>query len=106
MSEDLKSLRDRIDALDEEVQRLFSERAAIAEAVAKTKRESGDESEFYRAEREAEVLRRVKDRNTGPLSDDEMARLFREIMSACLALEQKLKIAFLGLMALIPKLLH
>lgn len=96
MSKELKKLRDRIDSLDEDIQRLLSERAAVAEAVAKTKRESGDDSEFYRAEREAEVLRRVKDRNTGPLSDDEIARLFREIMSACLALEQKLTIAFLG----------
>ncbi|MDH5178778.1 MAG: prephenate dehydratase [Gammaproteobacteria bacterium] len=96
MSEDLKNLRDRIDALDIDIQRLLSERASVAEAVAKAKRESGDDSEFYRAEREAEVLRRVKERNNGPLSDNEIARLFREIMSACLALEQKLNIAFLG----------
>ncbi|MDH5778044.1 MAG: prephenate dehydratase [Gammaproteobacteria bacterium] len=96
MSEELKKLRDRIDGLDEEIQRLISERATVAETVAKTKRETGDDSEFYRAEREAEVLRKIKERNTGPLSDDEIARLFREIMSACLALEQKLTIAFLG----------
>ena len=96
MSGQLKKLRGRIDELDGEIQRLISERALVAEEVAKTKRQSGDDTAFYRAEREAEILRKVKERNTGPLGDDEMARLFREIMSACLALEQPLKIAFLG----------
>lgn len=97
MSEPLAKLRDRIDELDKQIQQLISERAAIAEQVAKTKQQAeGDKALFYRAEREAEVLRRVKERNTGPLSDDEIARLFREIMSACLALEQPLKIAYLG----------
>ena len=51
---------------------------------------------FYRPEREAQVLRNVMERNEGPLSDTTMARLFREIMSSCLALEQPLKVAYLG----------
>lgn len=97
MSEQLSKLRDRIDELDKQIQLLISERASIAEQVAKTKQQTeGNNALFYRAEREADVLRRVKERNTGPLSDDEIARLFREIMSACLALEQPLKIAYLG----------
>lgn len=97
MSEQLSKLRQRIDELDEQIQLLISERASIAEQVAKSKQQTeGDKALFYRAEREADVLRRVKERNTGPLSDDEIARLFREIMSACLALEQPLKIAYLG----------
>ena len=97
MSEQLSNLRDRIDELDRQIQQLISERASIAEQVAKAKQKTeGDNALFYRAEREADVLRRVKERNTGPLSDDEIARLFREIMSACLALEQPLKIAYLG----------
>lgn len=92
----LKSIRDRIDALDEQIQQLISERARCAQQVAQTKlRERGD-TEFYRAEREAEVLRRVMERNAGPLSNEEIARLFREIMSACLSLEQSMTIAFLG----------
>ncbi|MDH5712226.1 MAG: prephenate dehydratase [Gammaproteobacteria bacterium] len=97
MSESLSNLRDRIDELDKQIQQLISERAAIAEEVARTKQQTeGANALFYRPEREADVLRRVKERNTGPLSDDEIARLFREIMSACLALEQPLKIAYLG----------
>ena len=95
MADDLAKLRDRIDALDEQIQSLITERATVAQEVAATKSKS-DDNNFYRAEREAQVLRKVKERNTGPLSDEEIARLFREIMSACLALEQVMTIAFLG----------
>ncbi|MEJ2143035.1 MAG: prephenate dehydratase [Gammaproteobacteria bacterium] len=95
MSDKLIQLRDKIDQLDEQIQTLITERAQVAEEVAKAKQESGNDV-FYRAEREAQVLRNVMERNQGPLSDEEMARLFREIMSACLALERVMKIAFLG----------
>ena len=57
---------------------------------------SGKEVDFYRPEREAEVLRMALKRNHGPLRDEEIARLFREIMSACLAQQEPLKVAFLG----------
>ncbi len=56
----------------------------------------GEVPVFYRPEREAQVLKRVMERNQGPLGNEEMARLFREIMSSCLALEQPLKVAYLG----------
>jgi chorismate mutase/prephenate dehydratase len=92
---ELEQLRERIDMLDENIQSLLSERAACAQQVADLKRADGDDV-FYRPEREAEILRRVRHRNSGPLADEEMARLFREIMSACLALEQPLRIAYLG----------
>ena len=92
----LQKLRERIDALDEQIQGLISERARCAQDVARVKEEAGEAPVFYRPEREADVLRQVQARNQGPLSNEEMARLFREIMSACLALEQPLKIAFLG----------
>ena len=95
MSEDkLKAVRDRIDALDEQIQALINERAACAQTVATLK--NGDAASFYRPEREAKILRKILARNQGPLSGEEMARLFREIMSACLALEQPLRIAYLG----------
>ena len=94
--EKLKAIRVRIDQIDEEIQRLINERAGQAQEVARVKMEAGSEALFYRPEREAQVLRSVRDRNTGPLDAEEMARLFREIMSACLALEQPMKIAFLG----------
>ena len=91
----LQNVRNRIDEIDEQIQTLLTERAECAMEVAKIKMAAGDTS-FYRPEREAQVLQRIKKRNTSLLSDDEMARLFREIMSACLALEQPLKVAFLG----------
>jgi chorismate mutase / prephenate dehydratase len=60
------------------------------------KHKDGHTVDFYRPEREAEVLRRVLERNPGPLRNEEVVRLFREIMSACLAQEEPLKVAFLG----------
>lgn len=93
----LQAIRARIDALDEQIQQLISERAELAQEVARSKIASaGEAAVFYRPEREAQVLRRVIERNKGPLPSDEMARLFREIMSACLALEQPLRVAYLG----------
>ena len=93
----LEQVRDCIDQLDDDIQKLINERAECAQAVAKIKKASGDtDANYYRPEREAQVLRKVIERNTGPLSAEEMARLFREIMSACLALEQPMRIAFLG----------
>lgn len=91
----LRELRGKIDALDQKLQSLISRRAQYAQDIAKIKRLNGDE-QFYRPEREAEVLSRVLARNKGPLSNDDIGRLFREIMSACLALEAPLKVAFLG----------
>ena len=94
--EQLSASRDRIDTLDQEIQRLLNARAAAAQEVARIKLAGDPKVEFYRPEREAEVLRKIKERNTGPLDGEEVARLFREIMSACLALEQPLEVAFLG----------
>ncbi|MDZ7852695.1 MAG: prephenate dehydratase [Halomonas sp.] len=93
---DLEALRQRIDALDNDILRLISERAASAQQVAEIKADHEPGSIFYRPEREAQVLRRIMELNKGPLDSEEMARLFREIMSACLALEQPVKVAYLG----------
>ncbi len=92
----LMSIRARIDTLDAQIQELIAARARCAQEVAAVKRALGDNSNFYRPEREAQVLRQVIGRNHGPLTDEVVARLFREIMSACLALEEPLTIAFLG----------
>jgi chorismate mutase/prephenate dehydratase len=98
MSDDekLKAIRERIDQLDQQIQTLIVERAEAAQEVARIKLAEDSSTEFYRPEREADVLRRVKLRETGPLDPEEVARVFREIMSVCLALEQPLKVAFLG----------
>ena len=98
-SEKLLALRHKIDAIDADIGRLISERASCAQEVADVKK-AGLEPDakilFYRPEREAQVLRKAMEQNKGPLSNEEMARLFREIMSACLALENPVKVAYLG----------
>lgn len=92
----LAEIRKRIDEIDLSIQQLVSERAACAVQVAKIKQQQGESSHYYRPEREAQVLRAVMKRNTGPLADESIASIFREIMAACLAHEQPLKVAFLG----------
>ena len=95
----LAKLRARIDDIDEKLLKLFNERARCAVEVAGVKREldNGEDGiNFFRPDREAKVMQRIKSLNGGPLSDDEVGRLIREVMSACLALEQPLKIAYLG----------
>ncbi len=92
----LAELRASIDTLDEQIQTLINQRAEFARQVAEVKVSDDGKSHFYRPEREAEILRRVGKRNQGPLPEEEMIRLFREIMSACLALEKPMSIAFLG----------
>lgn len=93
---DLSKLRSDIDAIDASIQQLISQRADLAAKVAKTKTKATSGGAFYRPEREAQVLRAVKERNQGPLKDETLVRLFREIMSACLAQQKPLNIAFLG----------
>ncbi len=92
----LSDIRARIDSIDEQIQSLIEQRAGLAHAVGTSKRSSGQTADFYRPEREAEVLAAVIRRNQGPLSNEEMVRLFREIMSACLAQQEPLKVGFLG----------
>lgn len=96
----LPEARLQIDALDEQIQKLISQRARVAQAVANIKQKMGDTGNHYRPSREAEVLRRAIERNHGPdggpLTDETIARLMREIMSVCLSLESPLTIAYLG----------
>lgn len=95
-SPDLAEIRKRIDSIDERIQSLINERARIAQDVGASKGDLASAVDYYRPEREADVLRRVLDRNDGPMRNEEMLRLFREIMSACLAQQEPLKIGFLG----------
>src|SRR6202167_4481785 len=92
----LGSIRAQIDAIDARIHALLNERARFAQQVGISKSASGKAVDFYRPEREAEVLRMALKRNQGPLRNEEIARLFREIMSACLAQQEPLKVAFLG----------
>ena len=93
---DLGEVRSRIDAIDLQIQSLIQERAGFARLVGAAKGPLKAAVEYYRPEREAQVLRRVVDRNEGPLSDEVLVRLFREVMSACLAQQEPLRIGYLG----------
>ncbi len=92
----LSEVRQRIDGIDQQIQGLIAERARWAQQVGKAKGKLKAAVDYYRPEREAQVLRQVLDRNSGPLSDEVLLRLFREIMSACLAQQEPLKIGYLG----------
>ena len=91
MSDELEQLRARIDALNLDILAKLNERASLARAIGTLK-----VGQAYRPEREAQVLRRIKDANDGPLADETVALLFREIMSACLALERPVTVAYPG----------
>lgn len=95
-SNPLAGARERIDSLDDQIQKLIAERARVAQDVRRIKAEQGDVGDHYRPSREADVLRRARERNAGPLADETVVRLMREIMSACLDLESPLKVAYLG----------
>ena len=95
----LESIRERIDAIDADLHALINERARLAQQVGISKHAAGHTVDFYRPERESQVLHLALERNRaakGPLRDEEILRLFREIMSACLAQQEPLKVAFLG----------
>jgi chorismate mutase/prephenate dehydratase len=89
--EELAKLREGIDRIDSAMLSLLSERAQLAHRVGEIKH-----GNIYRPEREAQVLRRIAETNPGPLPEAAVRTIFREVMSACLALEQPLKIAYFG----------
>ena len=98
MAENLSHLRERIDAIDRQLLQLLNQRADCAEEVARIKAETnaGDTPVYYRPEREAQILARLRADNPGPLPDTHVERLFREVISCCLSMEQPLTIACLG----------
>ena len=91
VTDQLKKIRARIDALDDRMLELLNQRAALAQDIGHAK--SGAK---YRPEREAQVLRRLAARNRGPLPQQALSRLYTEIMSTCRALEDGVSVAYLG----------
>jgi chorismate mutase/prephenate dehydratase len=90
----LLALRQRIDAVDREVLALLNRRAALALEVGELKKRDG--SPVFRPEREAQVIDGLKARNGGPLRNESVAPIWREIMSACRSLESPMRVAYLG----------
>ncbi len=90
----LLALRQQIDAVDRELLALLNRRASLALAVGEIKKREG--SVVFRPEREAQVIDGLKRANSGPLQPDSVAPIWREIMSACRALETPTRVAYLG----------
>ena len=90
----LAPMRKSIDALDSQLVELLNRRAHLAEQVGELKRAVG--APVFRPEREAEVLRKVATLGSGPLGEAGLTHIFREVMSACRALERPLTVAYLG----------
>src|SRR6478672_5485043 len=94
MTDKLKPLREQIDAIDAQILDLLGQRGRVAQEVGHVKAETM--APVFRPEREAQVLRGVADRNPGPLHSQDVQTIFREIMSACRALEKRVTVAYLG----------
>ena len=94
LEQQLNGLRDRIDEIDGEILALLNDRAKQAQAIGKLKSER--EAEFYIPSREKAILDKLRELNHGPLSDESIASVFREVISACRSLETMITIAYLG----------
>lgn len=94
MTANLADLRVQIDALDKELLTLLNRRALVAEQVGEVKKREG--TPFFRPDRVAQVIEKIQQANTGPLKNEHVAAVWREIMSACLALESPVRVAYLG----------
>lgn len=94
MNEKLRSHREAIDAIDREMVRLLNERVQEAGAIGKIKHENG--ATYYDPSREAQVMEKIAALNEGALSAAALRAIYREVISASIALEKKLVIAYLG----------
>ncbi len=94
MTKSLSDLRIQIDALDQDLLALINRRASLAHEVGEIKR--GEGSAVFRPERETQVIKGLQSANTGPLKRDSIAFIWREVMSACRALEANQRVAYLG----------
>ena len=94
MTSNLADLRVQIDALDKQLLALLNSRARVAEQVGEVKKLEG--TPFFRPDRVARVIEQIQQANTGPLKSEHVAAVWREIMSACLALEAPVRVAYLG----------
>jgi len=90
----LEPIRKKIDALDTELVTIINRRLALAQEIGRIKREKG--GAIYAPEREDAVLRKVVARNQGPVPNEALCAIYRELMSAAIALEKPLAIAYLG----------
>jgi chorismate mutase/prephenate dehydratase len=88
------TLRKKIDQLDNSIIELLNDRAKVAMAIAKTKRDEG--KSLYSPDRESQVLEKILRKNMGPLGDSALEAIYREVMSASFSMSQALKVAYMG----------
>lgn len=94
MNRTIAELRNAIDTVDQQLLLLLNQRASLADEIGDIKRQEG--SQVYRPEREAQVIRKLQTANQGPLRAESIANVWREVMSACRALEEPHRVAYLG----------
>ena len=94
MNRTIAELRNAIDTVDQQLLLLLNQRASLADGIGDIKRQEG--SQVYRPEREAQVIRKLQTANQGPLRAESIANVWREVMSACRALEEPHRVAYLG----------
>ncbi len=94
MSSNLSDLRIQIDDIDQQLLALMNQRARVAQEVGEVKKLEG--SPFFRPDRVAKVIEKIQSASLGPLRGEHLASIWLEIMSACLALESRIRVAFLG----------
>lgn len=92
----LQPLREKIDALDAQILQLLNQRAVVALEVGKVKESLDEQGPVLKPEREASLVRRLKDLNEGPFPSEAIASVWTEIVSACRGLERPLTVAYLG----------
>lgn len=90
----LDDLRKRIDAIDEQILRLLNQRAALVQEIGQLKLREG--LDFHAPQREEEILDRLTEQNPGPFPETAVRSVYREVISACRALEHPLRVAYLG----------
>ena len=95
MNKILQKLRKQIDAVDIKILDLLSKRAGIAKKTAKIKSNSKNQN-IFRPDRESQIIKDILKLNKGPLTDNNLEIIYKEIISSCLALETDLKVSYLG----------
>ena len=94
--DNIEKLRKEIDAIDANLLELLNQRAGIAQRIGQVKEADNPAGEVYCPPRETSHLRELVEKNNGLLQDDAVVSVFREIMSACRALERDITVSFLG----------
>ena len=93
----LKKLRDKIDLIDDKLLNLIQSRADIASKIGELKATLDKKTSFYKPDRESKILKNILAKSDGPLADSKVRSIYKELISACLSIEETIKVGFWGL---------